>query len=738
MLAPEILAGLLATEIPEQRKLYQGSAHRCLQRLDEAQRDFDEAGQLASSLPPLYTCQLLIVRASLEIDQKHFDRAASDYSRALALSRAHSLRTLEAAALADSARLATLQGRFDQALDLYSAALQLAQSLKMQGNIATILGNLGWSYFELGDFDASLDFYRSGAESSAQDGLAGYSAYWFSGVASAYMAMRDYSSAEKLALDTLAKAEQLQHAETVTASLNTLADVMLRTGRLDQAQRYNQQALRFERSGQDKFGIPDSTLLAGKIAEAQGRLRDATALFTGISRDPNADPPLRWAAQSGLAKVSDDQNSPLEAEKFYRQAIETIELTRQSINHDELRLSFLSSGIAVYGDYIGFLVRRGRVRDALLQADLSRARTLAEGLSSNTAASRAQPPGSPDPQSLAARLHSTILTYWLGEKHSYLWASASGKTEIFLLPPVAEIESLVKSYRKAQTEGRDVLQSSQAEGQKLYQILVAPARKSIPPNSRVIILPDAALYSLNFETLIVPGPQPHFWIEDAAISVANSLALLSARAAHPAPKKRSLLLIGDTLQATSEFPALTQAPQEMALVQRYFPETPRLVLAKQQATPSAYLASHPEQYAYLHFVTHGIASRARPLESAVVLSPQEDAYKLYARDILARRLSAELVTISACNGSGTRAYSGEGLVGLSWAFLRAGAHNVIGALWEVSDTATPQLMDKLYSGIAAGQDPAAALRNAKLSFLHSGNVYAKPFYWAPFQLYSGS
>jgi CHAT domain-containing protein len=99
------------------------------------------------------------------------------------------------------------------------------------------------------------------------------------------------------------------------------------------------------------------------------------------------------------------------------------------------------------------------------------------------------------------------------------------------------------------------------------------------------------------------------------------------------------------------------------------------------------------------------------------------------------------VTISACNGAGTRAYAGEGLVGLSWAFLRAGAHNVIGALWEVSDaSSTPQLMDAMYAGIDKGQDPATALHNAKLAILHSSgaSVFKKPFYWAPFQLYTGS
>ena len=57
-----------------------------------------------------------------------------------------------------------------------------------------------------------------------------------------------------------------------------------------------------------------------------------------------------------------------------------------------------------------------------------------------------------------------------------------------------------------------------------------------------------------------------------------------------------------------------------------------------------------------------------------------------------------MVTKRACYGSGTRSYAGEGLVGLSWAFLRAGAHNVIGALWEVSDESTPRLMDTLYQG----------------------------------------
>ena len=117
---------------------------------------------------------------------------------------------------------------------------------------------------------------------------------------------------------------------------------------------------------------------------------------------------------------------------------------------------------------------------------------------------------------------------------------------------------------------------------------------------------------------------------------------------------------------------------------------------------------------------------------------QNDAFKLYAREIMnTPPLSARVVTISACYSTGKRTYSGEGLVGLSWAFLRAGAHNVVAALWDVSDASTPQLIDGFYRELQKGKTPGSALRTAKLSLLHSG-TFRSPFYWAPFQLYTGS
>src|SRR6202008_4839814 len=142
----------------------------------------------------------------------------------------------------------------------------------------------------------------------------------------------------------------------------------------------------------------------------------------------------------------------------------------------------------------------------------------------------------------------------------------------------------------------------------------------------------------------------------------------------------------------------------------------------------------------IHFVAHGVASRTDPLDSAIILSrspAEEDSFKLHARALMLHPIHARLVTISSCYGGGTRSYAGEGLVGLSWAFLRAGAHNVIGALWEVSDDSTPALMDSLYQGLQEGMPPSIALRRAKLAMLHAHGNFHSPFFWAPFQIYTG-
>lgn len=75
-------------------------------------------------------------------------------------------------------------------------------------------------------------------------------------------------------------------------------------------------------------------------------------------------------------------------------------------------------------------------------------------------------------------------------------------------------------------------------------------------------------------------------------------------------------------------------------------------------------------------------------------------------------------------------------MGLAWAFLSAGARSVIAGLWNVEDASTSDLIEELYRGLRKGMPPAAALREAKLRQIRSGTAYRKPFYWAPFLVYT--
>jgi CHAT domain-containing protein len=298
---------------------------------------------------------------------------------------------------------------------------------------------------------------------------------------------------------------------------------------------------------------------------------------------------------------------------------------------------------------------------------------------------------------------------------------------------------LIERYRKGILGPIAAGDTVRQEAVDLYQMLVEPAASLIGANSNVVVVSDGPLSLLNFETLVVPGPAHHYWIEDANIVSAPSLYLLASRKAwRSTPGK--LLLLGDAVSPNPDYPDLPMAAAEMRQIEKHFGAQDETVFARQSATSAAYLKMPLQRYSYIHFVAHGVASRTDPLDSAIILSrtgAAEDSFKLHAREIIQHPIDARLVTISACYGGGTRSYAGEGLVGLSWAFLRAGAHNVIGALWEASDDSTPQLMDSLYLGLEQGMTPSAALRQAKLTLMHSQARFSQPFYWAPFQIYTG-
>ncbi len=735
LLKDNLPPSLAKTDIAVRRKMVQGIAYDHLQEFDTAESSFAEAKELASEYEPGMLGDLELSEGALELDRRNYAAAGAAFHRALVFARDKKMPYVQANALGSLGYLAMWQEHYDEAIDWYRESLELSRTLKTQYSESKTLGNLGWSYFEMGDLETASALYQQAEQSASYAGLAGDRIYWRMSVGRVYLAQHRYDSAESTFNSAFDLAKNLADQALMAECAENLALVNLETGNVVSAQKHYDELLLFVAAHPDHYLAAYAPLIEGRIEQTRQNYAKAKELFDSVINDPKASNSLRWEAEARLASVDVGENRLQEAEMEFRRSIATIAKARSSIDREELRLSFLTSAIAFYEEYIEFLISQGETETALQVAEVSRAQTLAEGLGLGSKVSFPIP--NFKPRLIAQRFGATLLFYWLGEKRSYLWAITRSGVSLIPLLATSEIEPILKAYRQALLGPRDVLETSNEDGKKLYDILVAPAQKLIAPGSRVIILPDAGLYGLNFETLLNPKPQLHYWIEDAVVAYANSLVLLAASASQPVTKGKKLLLVGNPISPSAEFPDLPQAGAEMTDVERYFAAPERTVLSRQQATASAYLESKPAQYSFIHFVAHGTASRASPLDSAVILSKQGDSYKLYARDIVTQPLHANLVTISACHGAGERTYSGEGLVGLTWAFLRAGAHSVIAALWEVNDNSTPELMDDLYAEIQKGSAPDAALHHAKLKLLHSGTVYQKPFYWAPFEIYLG-
>jgi CHAT domain-containing protein len=729
------------SEIAVWQELTLGSDFAYLDRFPEADSALNQAQDLARKFQPALIGEAMLRLGTLNSFKWKLEEAQKCYREALTEARDRKNSFLEASALGSLGLIAIRMEHYDESVDWNRKALESARAIGALSLIAKIEGNIAWGHHKMGDFLNALEVDMNAEKDAQAAGLHQDRVLSLLSVGSIYFDMHKYSAAEADTRKAFALAKEINDtSDEVYGDIN-LALIALATDRISEAENKINEAAVLENSAPDQSQKLYLNLVEGLIASKTNRLPDAEKFFNQLISDPTAPKSVRWEAQAGLAELFATHGKPAMAEREFKKTVLRITEVWRELREEEFSLSFLSSVIRFYDDYVNFLLSQGRVRDALNVADLSRAQALERGLNSGktgnqASTSRGDTPA--DPQNMARRLKATILFYWLGEKSSHLWVI--GPEQIFLvpLPGSEEIDVTVQAYRDSFVGPLDPLEAGNPDARKLYALLIQPAEKFIRKNSRVVILADGSLNALNFETLVAPDPKPHYWIDDVTVFCAPSLALLSHATVNDALKPGKILLVGDASAASRDFPVLPQAGKEVGLVGKYFAGSRRQELTGANATASRYLSSRPEEFSILHFATHGTASTMRPLESAVILSPDGDGYKLYARDILQHPLHADLVTISACNGAGMRTYAGEGLVGLSWAFLRAGAHNVIAGLWEVSNSSTPQLMDELYKGLSAGLDPATALRKAKLTLVHSDGNYRKPFYWAPFQLYAGS
>jgi CHAT domain-containing protein/predicted negative regulator of RcsB-dependent stress response/exonuclease VII small subunit len=681
-----------------------------------------------------------LLRGKVLVQQGNLSEAEAAFRAGLKLASDHNDNYLEALALGDMGYVRTNAARYDEAISWFNRALAVFERLQLNLYTARTLNNLGYCYFQLGDPEKARRLYEKAEQSTARTAKLNDLHFSLGSIGNWYFEQHDYKQALAYYERALEIARRIDDQFWVANWLYNLSATTIELGDLVRAEGYNRQALALQARLGSSLEKLWPQINVARIAEARHEPAKAEETYRSVIQSAenlrtDIDPGLVLEARGRLANLLAKTHRDREADAQFRAALALINTTRSLLTEDEYRISYFSSLMRFYQDYVDFLMARHRETEALKLAESSRARVLVEKLGGG--GTGRLPAAGHDYRELARKSRTIFLSYWLGPRRSYLWTVTGKQIAAFELPPQAEIASLVEVYQTRIESLRDPLREGSSVGQRLYETLVKPAISLIPAGSVVAVVPDGSLHSLNFETIPVEGSRPHYWIEDLAFSVVPSLDLLYRRADAPANRSPSALLIGDPLPPEEAgVPKLLHAGTEISQIRQQFKHA--VVRTGPDAEPQAYPESRPDQFSVIHFAAHAEANRDDPLDSAIILSRGGDAYKLYARDIVGVPIRANLVTISACRSAGARAYAGEGLVGFAWAFLKAGASNVVAGLWEVDDRSTTDLMNRMYAEMRSGKNPAEALRIAKLALSHSEGPERKPYYWGPFQVITDS
>jgi CHAT domain-containing protein len=315
-------------------------------------------------------------------------------------------------------------------------------------------------------------------------------------------------------------------------------------------------------------------------------------------------------------------------------------------------------------------------------------------------------------------------------------------------------------------------------GAALYDRLIRPIEAQVATSERLLLLPDGPLHSLPFAALVRRGAAaagkpgaPSFLVEWKPLHIAPSATVYAelhkSRRAAVATAEARLVAFGDPRYPAPAGGGITLvASPAVREVTRSFELTPLPFTRNEVDSIARLFSAHAQTYfgadateeraksvdrraRYVHFACHGYLDQRFPLNSALALtipaSPGEgqDNGLLQAWEIFDKvRLDADLVTLSACDTALGKEMGGEGLLGLTRAFLYAGARSVLGTLWGVSDTASPLLMERFYRHLTAGMSRDAALQAAQIDFIrgrvaapgYSRADLAHPFRWAAYQL----
>ncbi|MBN1415670.1 MAG: CHAT domain-containing protein [Bacteroidales bacterium] len=397
---------------------------------------------------------------------------------------------------------------------------------------------------------------------------------------------------------------------------------------------------------------------------------------------------------------------------------------------------------------------------------------------------------SPEPYSVekvrADILHDNevILEYAVGRKHSYLWMLSKDEFFLYELPGEDSIAKAVKEYLftiNQQVGLTNPFSAHTAKSIEVFNLLLRPCIKNLDKNSHLILVADDILHLLPFESLVIEksggNGSLRYLIEEFTVSYSpssTSLAFLPGTTQKKPADQKYLLAFADPVFQPSaaasetrgkagrhmESGLLAPADEEPGLFSQYrtgepqlhalpfartevqnisglFPKGKSVIYIGAEANESTLKNESLDRYDYIHFATHGLIEESVPFRSGIVLSAGEGSEEdgiLQVNEILNLELNAEMVVLSACETALGKLYHGEGMEGISRAFIYAGASSVVVSLWNINDRSAAQLMTRFYDSLITGSDKSMALQKAKRSMIKAGNEYSHPYYWAPYIL----
>jgi CHAT domain-containing protein len=316
----------------------------------------------------------------------------------------------------------------------------------------------------------------------------------------------------------------------------------------------------------------------------------------------------------------------------------------------------------------------------------------------------------------------------------------------------------------------------------LYQFLISDLDSEISSKSQLLIVPDGMFHLLPFEAFI--NEKDEYFIETHNISYSQSLSTLEILKNRNYSLPKDIIIFGacsainnfDTIQINEtdaqdieqaridlfegntvdniakiykqleigKMNHLIGSEKEIAQLSSIFEEANHFTYSDVTEHQIKRLSekSALQKYKIIHISTHSMAVQELPKLSAIVLSQSEDMKNedgfLTVDEIYKLKINTDFVNLSSCETGSGKIYSSEGVVGLSQAFLIAGANSVSSTLWSVSDKSTECFMSEFYSLLAAeNMSYSLALNKVKRDFINEkhDSYWAQPFYWAPFVFY---